>query len=153
MHYTLDVPDFSKGPLAISGLVLSSTAEQKRPTTGSDTNWTQRFGSPPTATRAFAASDELSVFDEIYRNDKKLGTVTVSTTVKSEGDEVVFREQQTLGSAVASAGGLASDSIHTKIPLKDLQAGNYLLNGRGTRVRRTWKASASRQILVSRRLR
>ncbi len=147
VHYTLDVPDFSKGPLTMSGLALSSAAEQKRPTTGSDASWTQRFGAPPTATRAFAASDDLSVFGEIYRNDKKLGTVTVTTTVESEGDDVVFREQQVLG-RVASAGGLASDSIHTKIPLKDLQAGNYLLTVEA-RASANMKASASRQILFS----
>ena len=118
VHSTLDVPDFSKGPLTMSGLALSSAAEQKRPTTGSDTNWAQRFTEPPTATRAFAASDELSVFDEIYRNDKKLGTVTVTTTVRSESDDVVFRQEQKLGGATAAASGSASDSIHTKIPLR-----------------------------------
>jgi VWFA-related protein len=148
VHYTLDVPDFSRGPLTMSGLALSSTAEQKRPTTGSDTNWAQRFGAPPTATRAFLVGEELSVFEDIYRNDKKLGTVTVTTTVRSEADDVVFREQQGLGSAVASAGGLASDSIHTKIPLKGLQAGSYLLTV-DARASANMKASASRQILFS----
>jgi hypothetical protein len=148
VHYTLDVPDFSKGALTMSGLVLSSTAEQKRPTSGSDSSWMQRFGAPPTATRAFAASEELSVFDEIYRNDRKLGTVTVTTTVKSEGEDVVFREQQTLGTALASAGGLASDSIHTTIPLKGLQAGSYLLMVEA-RASANMKASAYRQVLFS----
>jgi hypothetical protein len=149
VQYMLDVPDFSKGPLTMSGLVVSSTAENRRPTTGSDNDWKARFGEPPTATRAFAASDDLVVFDEIYQNDEKSGRIDVMTTVQSESDDIVFRQQQELASgAGAPPGPSKSYPNQTTIPLKDLKPGNYLLVVE-SRATANPKASVSRQVFFS----
>ena len=65
--YDLEVPDFSKAPLALSPLTLTSLNTQRVLTVSSKT---VRFTVPhtPTATREFAAGDTLSIYSEIYDN-------------------------------------------------------------------------------------
>lgn len=120
LQYDLDVPDFLKGPLMMSGLSLSAASDLQRPVTGSDKAWNDRFAQAPTAARAFAQDDSIFVSGEIYRNDSRVVDVDVMTTVRSASDEVVFERDQTL----SGAGTLRHQ---TKIPLEDLDPGNYVL--------------------------
>ncbi|HEX4346554.1 MAG TPA: VWA domain-containing protein, partial [Vicinamibacterales bacterium] len=64
VQYDLDVPDFSKEPITMSGLTLSLASETRQPTTGSDKEWPKRFDHAPTAHRTFRAGDELTVAGE-----------------------------------------------------------------------------------------
>jgi VWFA-related protein len=129
--YELEAPDFTKGPIAMSGIVLSSTASARIPTAnpgGSDLK--DVLPSPPSASREFQRGDELSVFAEIYDN---LGTATahrvvINTSILSDEGKTVFttsderRSDELSGSAGPGGYGHVS-----KIPLSGLTPGRYVL--------------------------
>ncbi len=78
--YGLDVPDFAKDPITMSGLALSLASEAGQLTTGPDKDWQKRFDYAPTARRAFSAADELTVAGEAYINEKAPGAIEATTT-------------------------------------------------------------------------
>ena len=143
VQYDLDVPDFGKGPLTMSGLALASSSERGRPTTGSDKVWKQRFTEPPTAERVFTGGDELRVSGEIYSNEKQPVRIEMTSTVQDEAGNVVFRHEETLPGG--ASGKPASFPHQTTIPLKDVHAVAYLLTVEA-RNKSNPKAVASRQL-------
>ena len=109
----------------MSGLALASTSELQRPTTGSDHAWQERFAQPPTATRVFSESDDILVSGEIYRNNRSLGAVDATTTVRAVSGEIVFHRQDTLTDGTP---GTPSTLRHqTMISLQGMDGGDYLL--------------------------
>ena len=66
--YDLDVPDFTKGPLVMSGVALTSAASSRVPTVRPDDELRQVMPAPPVGNRVFPVGDELSLFAEIYDN-------------------------------------------------------------------------------------
>ena len=57
--YDLDVPDFTKGPLAMSGIVIASGEAQSVMTAKADEELRTVLPLPPTASREFRAADTL----------------------------------------------------------------------------------------------
>ena len=141
VHYPLDVPDFSKGSITMSGLLLESSVENHRPTTGQDKDWQRRFANPPTAARRFWNRDELTVVGEIYNNEKKSDSIMATTTVRDETDAVIFKQQDTL---------TGSDTYARRVPisLKDFAAGKYLLMMEARNLTKA-KAITSQQLVFS----
>jgi hypothetical protein len=125
----LIVPDFSKGPIAMSGLVLSSAFASRISTVspgGPDVK--DRLPIAPTVQREFTRGDELSAFVEIYDN---LGPapphrVGITTTVVSEAGKTVFvtSEERASGELPRVGGGYVHVS---KVPLSTLEPGRYIL--------------------------
>jgi VWFA-related protein len=68
--YDLEVPDFSKPPLAMSALTLTSRLTSSILTVAS-TTIRPVVPAPPTSTREFSAGDTLSVYAEVYDNRPK----------------------------------------------------------------------------------
>ncbi|HEY2434826.1 MAG TPA: VWA domain-containing protein [Vicinamibacterales bacterium] len=128
----LDAPDFSKGPIAMSGLVLSSAESARVPTANPAGNDLKDvLPAPPSASREFSRGDELTVFAEVYDN---LGTstphrVVIKTTVLSDDGKSMFstsderRSEELSGSA--GSGGYGQI---TKIPLSTFAPGRYVLH-------------------------
>ena len=86
VHYDLDVPDFSDGPLAISGLVLGSASLRVVPTGGTFEPLQGVIAAPPTTFRDFFAMDTLSVVADVYDNEWKTAhTLDISTSVLQQG--------------------------------------------------------------------
>jgi VWFA-related protein len=142
VQYDLDVPDFSKEPLMMSGLALASTSELQRPTTGSDKDWKQRFPQPPTSARVFDAADNIQVSGEIYSNEKQIGRIETTTTVSAASGEVLVWHQETLTPA---AGKPATSHHQASMSLQSLPPGSYLLTVEARNPANP-KATASRQI-------
>ena len=93
--YDLDVPDFSKGGLAMSGIVVMSSAA-RAPLIGDLRGWEQRAPSPPVTTREFSSGDELIAAAEIYTIGAKPGQrLDVRTTVENENGTVFFSHEET----------------------------------------------------------
>ena len=125
--YDLDVPDFSKGPLAMSGIGLISAAASAAPTTGPDERWKRFVGAPPTTTRDFGRDDELRRYVEIYDNSKRKDhLVEVTTLVRAESGREVFSETQSVASAPVK-GKPPTHRLLTTIPLSALVPGQYVL--------------------------
>ena len=66
--YDLDVPDFTKAPLTMSGILIASGEGQGVMTAKADEELRTVLPLPPTASREFRAADTLSTFAEIYDN-------------------------------------------------------------------------------------
>ncbi len=67
----LEVPDYSKAPVSISGLVLTSTSAPRLVTMKPDPQLKDVLPLPPVATRSFSADDTVHIFAEVYARSAK----------------------------------------------------------------------------------
>jgi VWFA-related protein len=130
VFYDLDVPDFDKQDLALSGLVLTSSTAGLVPTAGAAPLVKEVLPGPPTAARTFYPFDTLALFMEIYDREKTAHTLDVATTLTASDGQVAYRvndERNTASTAAASA-GKGFTIVHTaQVPLKDIPPGIYTL--------------------------
>ena len=122
----VEVPDFSKDRLSMSGLVMTSAGASAVPTARADEQFKDVLPAAPTTARDFAAQDQLATFVEVYDNDKTPHRVDIKTSVLADNGTVVFttseeRRSEELG---ASGGGYGHT---TRIPLKGFAPGRYVL--------------------------
>ena len=138
VEYGLDVPDFAKDPITMSGLAFSLASEANEPTTGSDKDWRKRFDYAPTARRAFSAADELTVAGEAYINEKAPGAIEATTMVLRPSGEVAVQTRDLLDADGRSAGY----RYESTVALSGLQPGDYIFKVEV----RSGGAAASREI-------
>ena len=126
--YDLQVPDFYKAPLSISGLALTSRAGATAiMTTKPDEQLKAVLPGPPVALRAFPLNDELSVFAEVYDNAASTPhKVDITTTVTSDDAKVVFKTNEERSSADLQGKG-GGYGYTARIPMGDLGAGTFVL--------------------------
>jgi VWFA-related protein len=127
INYDLDVPDFTKEPLVLSGIVLSSASATRMSTAKPDEGLKDALPGPPTAARTFPRNDQLAVFAEVYDNEPKTPhVVDITTTVVSEDGRNVFKtaEERTSAELQGKPGGYGHQA---RIPLQDFTPGTYLL--------------------------
>jgi VWFA-related protein len=126
----LEAPDFSKAPLAMSGVVITSASGSRVPTATNDPSGNQFqdvLPGPPTAAREFPQNDQLAVFSEVYDNlGKTPHRIAITATVLSDTGSTVFtrsdeRSSDELKGAVGGYGYTAT------IPLKGFAPGRYVL--------------------------
>ncbi len=125
--YDLDVPDFTKGPLAMSGIVIASGEAQSVMTAKADEELRTVLPLPPTASREFRAADTLQTFAEIYDNEAQPPhKVDITTTVLTDDGRVVFNtaEERNSSELQGKSGGYG---VTAKIPLAGFAPGLYVL--------------------------
>ena len=131
VQYDLDVPDFVKAPFAMSGLVLTSAASALFPTARADEQLKPMLPGPPVAIRSFPQNDEVVLFTEVY--DNAGGTphkVDITTTVTTFEGTVLFKTEEERDSADLG-GKRGGYGYTTRIPMKDLALGSYVLKVEG----------------------
>jgi len=145
--YDLDVPDFSKEKLSISGLALTSASSGLTPTARPKDPLAKMLPGPMTTYRDFTAGDELALFAEVYDNS---GTqphkVDIEATLRSEGGQAVFQTREEHDSSEL-AGGPGGYGFLARVPLKDVPPGLYVLRVTG-RTRVGDQAEASRETII-----
>ena len=145
LAYDLDIPDFSKPAVAMSGLTLMADSAARILTTPPDQDFTEILPVLATALRDFPAGDTLSVYAEVY--DNKAGTphaVEIKTTVTADDGKVVFTasDQRRTEEIKAKSGGFS----HTvKIPLAGYRPGRYVLRV-DARASLSGEAAAAREL-------
>lgn len=125
--YDLDVPDFSKAPLSMSGIVLTSVSASRVPTVRPDEELRQVLPASPVGTRVFPPDDEIALFTEVYDNAASTPhKVDLMTTVTSDDGKVVFKTDEARDSSdiQGKSGGYGYTA---RVPLKDLPPGLYVL--------------------------
>ena len=125
--YDLDVPDFSKGALSMSGLLLTSMAGSRMPTANPDPEFKNVLPAAPIALREFQREDTLSVFTEVYDNNVRTPhRVSIRTTVLADDGRAVFtsEDERRTEELQGARGGFGYTGT---IPLKDLAPGRYVL--------------------------
>jgi VWFA-related protein len=127
VFYDVEVPDFSKEKLAMSGVALTSASSGLAPTVRPKDPLKDLLPGPLTTYRDFVTDDELAFFAEVYDNT---GTpthkVSLSATVKAEGGQTVFqtREERDSSELAGPSGGYG---FTARVPLKDVAPGLYVL--------------------------
>jgi VWFA-related protein len=117
MH-DLDVPDFSRGPLVMSGLALSSDRTSGIVTSSPRQPPRDILPAPPTTVREFQAGDRLTLYSEVYENLRRAAahTVTVKAVLRTENGRVVQAIEENRSSKDAD-GRSGSYRFATAIPL------------------------------------
>ena len=126
--YDLDVPDFSKGALSMSGIAITSTAGSVQPTLRADPQLVQVLPGPPIGRRTFQRDDEMALFAEVYDNQgsTKGHKVEITATVTTDEGKVLFKNNEVRESSELG-GKRGGYGYTTRIPLKDLAPGRYVL--------------------------
>jgi VWFA-related protein len=129
VHCDLEVPDYAKLPLSMSGLVIASvesTAANPRP----DPERRRMLPETPSVLRQFRSSDVLSVLSEVQ--DTTMAnphSLDLEVTVVNEEGRVVFRHQDARSTRdiQAAAGATGGFGYVVKVPLANLPPGAYVL--------------------------
>ena len=126
--YDLEVPDYTKKTLAMSGLVLRGPNEPEAMFLPAGDPLQTLSTRAPTTVRAFRAADPVSIFAEIYDNTgAKPHSLDLKAEIRSESGEltpvaVITRSSDELKT---TEGALRLD---TQLPLAKLAAGRYVLS-------------------------
>jgi VWFA-related protein len=131
VFYDLEVPDFNKNDLSISGVLLTAATAQLVPTPEPDQTMTKEMlPLPATSRREFIQGDTLALFSEIYDNmgSNKPHKVDISTRLLAEDGREIFKADETRDSSELKDSKKGGGYGHaTQIPLKDVNPGRYLL--------------------------
>jgi VWFA-related protein len=127
VSYDLQVPDFAKEPLTMSGVALTSAMSSAAPTVRPKDPLEKLLPGPLSAYREFPQADELALFAEIYDNTgKSPHKVDITAEVKAEGGQSMFttNEEHDSSELAGSSGGYG---FSARIPLKQMAPGLYVL--------------------------
>lgn len=87
----LDVPDFSKAPLQLSGIAITSMTAARVPTANPDAQLKDVLPAAPTAIRDFARGDTMALFAEVYDNQPAPPhRVSISSAILAEDGREMF---------------------------------------------------------------
>jgi VWFA-related protein len=128
LTYDLDVPDFSKSQLQMSGIAVASAWAVRIPTANSDPGLKDVLPGPPTAIREFPRNDTLALFAEVYDNQTSPAhRVAITTKVLADDGRVVFTAQDERSSSDLQ-GKTGGYGYTLNLPLLQLAApGRYVL--------------------------
>jgi hypothetical protein len=150
LQYDLEVPDFTKAPFGISGLVMTSPSAAAMPTAKADEQLKPVLPGPPVAARSFPQNEEIALFAEVY--DNAGGTphkVDITTTVTTDEGRVLFKSEEARDSA--DLGGKSGGfGYMTRVPLKDMAPGDYVLTvSAKSRLKNTPEAERRVRLIVT----
>jgi VWFA-related protein len=127
-HLDLDVPDFTKDPVALSGIALAATADTAPSSNAGGDPFGGGLPGPPTTLREFPANTEFAAFVEVYDNQPApTHRLDISTAVKADDGRVVF----------TNSAERSSDELHgtpggfgysVRIPMTGWTPGLYVLS-------------------------
>lgn len=134
----LNAPDFSKGPLTMSGIAISSaylshvptadeTAAKKGERVTGGPSFKDVLPAPPTAAREFPHNDTLAIFAEIYDNEgSKPHKVDITASILSDGGNVMYSKSD-VRSSDELHGASGGYGYATTIPFTSVAPGRYVL--------------------------
>jgi VWFA-related protein len=127
LSYDLEVPDFIKTPLTISGVALTSMSGSALVTVRPDEGLRAVLPAPPIALRTFPQNDELALFAEVYeRAGSPPHSIDITAIVRSDEGTVVFKQEEERRSAELQ-GASGGYGYQARLPLSDLKPGLYIL--------------------------
>ena len=128
-HFDIDVPDFTKPALAMSGVAIAATSDRgpfTPPKPGFDP-FNGLLPGPPSALREFPANSEIAAAVEVYVNKPSPAhRVDITTTVRANDGKVVFThsEERSTEELHGTPGGFG---YPVRIPMQGWSAGLYVL--------------------------
>jgi VWFA-related protein len=128
-HFDLDVPDFTRNPIALSSVALAATADRSvysPPKPGFDP-FNGLLPGPPSALREFPANSEITAAVEVYDNKPTpVHGIDVTARVRADEGRVVFnkREERSSEELHGTPGGFG---YTFRMPLQGWAPGLYVL--------------------------
>ena len=124
----LDVPDFGKEPLTMSGVAVASASGARVSTVKSDEELKAVLPAAPVATREFPRGDNLAIYAEVYDNDLKTPhAVDITTTVVGEDGRTMFTASETRQSSELQGSASGGYGHLAQIATADFPPGVYVL--------------------------
>jgi len=121
----VDVPDFVKAPLALSGLVIASENETAPRTLLQDAQAARALSTDPTVSRRFSRSDVLTVWAEVYSGLTPSAPVKLTSRLGTNAQPpVISREQAATPAAGADRG---TTRYLERFALSQMTPGAYVL--------------------------
>jgi VWFA-related protein len=148
VFYDVDVPDFTKERLAMSGLALTSMASSAAPTARPKDPLLKLLPGPLSTFRDFVQNDEVALFTEVYElGGGPAHKVEIALALQAEGGQTVFqtREERDSSELAGSSGGYG---FSARIPLRDIPPGLYVLRVQAES-RVAERLSVSRETLIN----
>ncbi|MGH9217864.1 MAG: VWA domain-containing protein [Vicinamibacterales bacterium] len=129
--FDLQVPEFTKTPLSMSDIALTSAMSGTAPTIRPKDPLEKLLPGPLTTYREFPSIDEVALFTEVYDNIKQAHKTEIVAMVKAEGGQTVWesREEHDSSELAGSAGGYG---FQARVPLSKLAPGLYVLRVEAT---------------------
>jgi VWFA-related protein len=128
-HFDLDVPDFTRNPIALSSVVVAATADRSvysPPKPGFDP-FNGLLPGPPSALREFPVNSEISAAVEVYDNKPAPAHgIDVTARVRADDGRIVFNkhEERSSDELHGTPGGFG---YTFRIPMQGWTPGLYVL--------------------------
>jgi VWFA-related protein len=129
VFYDVRVPDFTRDPLMMSGLLLSSPGAPEVLTPQRDPIAERLLGAPATSRRVFTQNETLALVAEIYDNTPAVQArqFDVTASLLGEDGREVFAARDSLTNEPGPAAHWTAVSYAKQISLKNIAPGRYLL--------------------------
>ena len=128
-HFDIDVPDFTKNPIALSNVALAATADRSvysPPKPGFDP-FNGLLPGPPSALREFPVNSEISAAVEVYDNKPSpTHGIDVTARVRADDGRIVFNKHEERSSEELH-GTPGAFGYTFRIPLQGWTPGLYVL--------------------------
>lgn len=126
--HNIEVPEFTKQPMSMSGILLTSMSGSAMVTAKNDNEIKDVLPAAPIATRSFPQNDEIALFAEIYDNQSgPAHRVDITTTIQTDEGRVLFKTEDERNSSELK-GGKGGYGYAMRIPLSELPPGPYVLH-------------------------
>jgi hypothetical protein len=146
--YDLEVPDFDKGSLTMSGVAMTSAAAAQAPTIKPKDPLADFLPGPVTALREFEKGDLLVLFAEFYENARGAANhmLDFKAELRAEGGRVVQQvtEERSSTELQGKSGGYG---FQARLPLDAVESGLYVIHVEG-RSRADQDSVVSRDIQI-----
>jgi VWFA-related protein len=121
VYIDVDVPNFAKAPLSMSGLLVERRPAPPVP----DKAIAALIPVSPTTQRSFMSTDDVSAYAKVYQGGKgRLLPVKMSAKITNARNEAVSRQELVL--EPEQFGAARAADYRVRLPLADLGAGDYL---------------------------
>ena len=130
--YDLEVPDFQKPMLVMSGVALTSAKASGAPTAKPKNPLGDFLPGPPAAVREFDRGDQLALFAEFYENGRATGAHQLAFTaeLRADGGQVVAKATEERSSTELNGRG-GGYGFSPRVSLADVEPGLYVLHVEG----------------------
>jgi hypothetical protein len=127
--YDLEVPDFSRGRLVMSGVALTSTTAGALLTQQVRNPLQDVLPAPISAAREFTSDETVALYAEIYEPERPSAphTITLRAALRSDDGRIIrmVEEQRSSSELQGTAGGYG---FQAEIPLVDTAPGLYVVH-------------------------